>query len=220
MKKMTLIVSMLLCCSVLGVTSRVNGSRPGTGRRMAAKVVNRTPRMASTNAVVVADGIWKERPGGLFGVKFGEQIPASKTLTRGNGEYYVTFQPEKRFRKFTNYRKLVDPRTRLVYGLTCTVMFGGESDAVAEVKNVRDILQQKFPKAWHRIKQADIGYGEGGAIGLSGQNWMIAVTMVAPKSAKVSSSATYQVEIRAIDDHFLPTEVVAPPAPSADLDAL
>ena len=94
----------------------------------------------------------------MFGKKFGETIPAKVALSGGRGERSVTFRPEKRFRKFSNYRQLVDPRTRLVYGLTCSAKFKTEDEANAELAAVRDILKQKFPKAYEAGKRCQIGY--------------------------------------------------------------
>ena len=141
------VVALGFAASGIGFVGRSRGARMGEGKRMDATMVDRSKPKAATNAVVVADGIWKEKPGGLFGKKFGETIPAKVVLSGGRSERFVTFQPEKRFRKFSNYRQLVDPRTRLVYGLTCSAKFKTEAEAEAELDAVKEALKQKFPKA-------------------------------------------------------------------------
>ena len=82
----------------------------------------------------MAEGVWKERPGELFGKKFGEQIKDRVVLMtdKERQERYVTFQPEKRFRRFSAYRQIVDPRTRLVYGLACSSKVKDGTTARAE----------------------------------------------------------------------------------------
>lgn len=221
MKPVMMIVMTMVCCSAFGIYSRgrVTGPKPGEGRRLDSTLIDRSKNKASTNAVVIAGGVWKERPGGLFGKKFGEVISGKIKLSGDKDERHVAFQPEKRFRKFGNYRQLVDPRTRIVYGLTCTAKFREENDAKAEVETVKGILKQKFPKGWQMPKLLQVGYGEGGDGGMLGPYWTVAVTMIAPKS-KQQIGATYEVVIRAVDDHFFPPEVVAPSAPSANLEAL
>ena len=225
MKNVMMVAVVMACCAAsgIGVVGKSRGAKVGEGKRMGATMVDRSKTKASTNAVVVADGVWKDKPGGLFGKKFGEAIPGKTILSGGKDERYVTFQPEKRFRKFTNYCQLVDPRTRLVYGLTCSTKFRDESEAKAEVAEVKSILKQKFPKG--RILPGSskfrIGYEEGGAIPVlsSELHWTLAVTITAPKS-KGQMAASYEVVIRAIDDHFFPSEAAAPAEPSADLDSL
>ena len=221
MKKLVVVVAaMAMSFAAAGsrVVGRSRGARLGEGKRLDATMVDRSKPKASTNAVVVADGVWKENPGGLFGKKFGEMIPAKVVLSGGRGERSVTFRPEQRFRKFSNYRQLVDPRTRLVYGLTCSAKFKTEDEANAESDAVKDVLKQKFPKACVAGKRCRIGYGEGGDGGLSNSYWTIALTVDAPKS-KGQMLAEYEVQIRAIDDHFFPQETTKPTA-SSDLDAL
>ena len=221
MKKMVMVVAVVVlsfAASGIRVIGRSRGARLGEGRRLDATMVDRAKPKASTNAEVVADGVWKENPGGLFGKKFGEMIAAKVILSGGRGERSVTFQPEQRFRKFSNYRQLVDPRTRLVYGLTCSAKFKTEDEANAELAAVKDVLKQKFPKAWPRVSSFRIGYGEDGGMGSLDQYWTIALTVVAPKS-KGQMLAAYEVQIRAVDDHFFPQETTEPPV-SSGLDAL
>ena len=221
MKKLVMVaavVALSFAASGIGVVGRSRGARLGEGKRLDATMADRSKPKASTNAVVVADGVWKENPGGLFGKKFGEMIPAKVVLSGGRGERSVTFQPAKRFRKFSNYRQLVDPRTRLVYGLTCSAKFKNQEEANAELSAVKESLEQKFPKAHVTGRLSRIGYGEGGEGGLTGSHWTIALTVVAPKS-KGQMQAAYEVQIRAIDDHFFPQETTKP-AVSPDLDAL
>ena len=218
-----LIAMAMACCPAFGVYmhGRVRGPKAGEGRPLDLKVVDRSKNKVSTNAVVIADGVWKEHPGGLFGKKFGEAIPGSKMLSGGADGRYVTFQPEKRFRKFSNYRQLVDPRTRLVYGLTCSAKFIDANEARAEVEEVKGILKQKFPKGWKWPSELRVGYGEDGECGVFDPYWTVAVTMVAPKSGRqISTAVMHEVVIRAIDSHFFPAEGAEPPAPSGDLDAL
>lgn len=221
MKNVMMIAVVMACCAAsgIGLVGKSRGAKVGEGKRMGATMVDRSKPKASTNAVVIADGVWKEKPGGLFGKKFGEAIPGKTILSGGKDERYVTFQPEKRFRKFTNYRQLVDPRTRLVYGLTCSTKFRDEAEAKAEVAEVKSILKQKFPKGWQVGNKFQIGYAEDGEGWALGPYWMISVTITTPKS-KGQMSASYEVVIRAIDDHFFPSETAAPAAPSADLDSL
>ena len=221
MKKMVVVVmavALSIAASGIGLVGKSRGARLGEGKRLGATMVDRSKPRASTNAVVVADGVWKENPGGLFGKKFGEMIPAKVVLSGGRGERSVTFQPEKRFRKFSNYRQLVDPRTRIVYGLTCSAKFKNEDEANAEVAAVKDILGQKFPKARTLVSPFRIGYGEGGDGGSLGLHWTIALTVVAPKS-NGQMLAEYEVWIRAIDDHFFPQERTESTV-SSDMDAL
>ena len=100
MKKMVVVVAamaMSFAASGIRVVGRSRGARLGEGRRLDATMVDRAKPKASTNAVVVVDGVWKEKPGGLFGKKFGEMIPAKVVLSGGRGERSVTFQPEQRF---------------------------------------------------------------------------------------------------------------------------
>ena len=220
MKKLVVVAVVVLsfAASGIGLVGKSCGARPGVGKRLDATMADRSKPKASTNAVVVADGIWKEKPGGLFGKKFGEMIPERVVLSGGRGERSVTFQPEKRFRKFSNYRQIVDPRTRLVYGLTCSAKFKTEAEANAELLAVKETLKQKFPKAHTMVSSFKIGYGEGGEGGLLGPSWTIALKVVAPKS-KGQMQAAYEVQLRAIDDHFCPQETTAPTA-VPDLDTL
>lgn len=221
MKNVMMVAVVMACCAAsgIGVVGKSRGAKVGEGKRMSATMVDRSKPKASTNAVVIADGVWKDRPGGLFGKKFGEAIPEKTILSGGKDERYVTFQPEKRFRKFTNYRQFVDPRTRLVYGLTCSTKFRDEAEAKAEVAEVKSILKQKFPKGLRIGNKFQIGYAEDGEGWALGPYWMISVTITTPKS-KGQMSASYEVVIRAIDDHFFPSETAAPAEPSTDLDSL
>lgn len=221
MKKLVVVVAVValsFAASGIGVVGKSRGARLGEGKRLDATMADRSKPKASTNAVVVADGVWKEKPGGLFGKEFGEMISAKVVLSGGRGERFVTFRPEKRFRKFSNYRQLVDPRTRLVYGLTCSARFKTEAEAKAELDAVKEVLKQKFPMAYVAGKSCRIGYGEGGEGGLSNSHWTIALTVDAPKS-KGQMLAEYEVQIRAIDDHFFPQETTKPMV-SSDLEAL
>ena len=221
MKKLVVVVAVVVlsfAASGIGVVGKSRGAKLGEGKRLDATMADRSRPKAATNAVVVADGVWKENPGGLFGKKFGEMISAKVVLSGGRGERFVTFRPEKRFRKFSNYRQLVDPRTRLVYGLTCSARFKTEAEAKAELDAVKDILGQKFPKARTLVSPFRIGYGEGGGGGLLGPHWTIALTVVAPKS-NGQMLAEYEVWIRAIDDHFFPQERTESTV-SSDMDAL
>lgn len=221
MKNVMMIAVVMACCAAsgIGVVGRSRGAKVGEGKRMGATMVDRSKPKASTDAVVIADGVWKDKPGGLFGKKFGETIPEKTILSSSKDERYVTFQPEKRFRKFTNHRQLVDPRTRLVYGLTCSTKFRDEAEAKAEAAEVKSILKQKFPKGCRIGNKFQVGYGVDGEGGMLGPYWVISVTITAPKS-KGQMSASYEVVIRAIDEHFFPPEVAAPAEPSADLDSL
>ena len=222
MKKLVVVVAVValsFAASGIGVVGKSRGAKLGEGKRLDATMADRSRPKAATNAVVVADGVWKENPGGLFGKKFGEMILAKVVLPGGRGERFVTFRPEKRFRKFSNYRQLVDPRTRLVYGLTCSAKFKNEDEAKAELSAVKDILKQKFPKAYIAGKPFRIGYGEGGDDALLGPYWTIELTVAAPKS-KGQMQAAYEVQIRAIDDHFFPKQETTRPTASSDLDAL
>ena len=225
MKNAMMIAVVMACCvaSGIGVVSKSRGAKVGEGKHMDTTMVDRAKSKASTNAVIVADGVWKDKPGGLFGKKFGEMISEKTVLFSVKNERYVAFQPGKRFRKFTSYRQLVDPRTRLVYGLTCSTRFRDEAEAKAEAAEVTSILKQKFPKG-HVLPGSPefrIGYEEGGAIPVLSPelHWTIAVTIIAPKS-KGQMLASYEVVIRAIDEHFLPSETMAPAELSADLDSL
>ena len=221
MKKFVMVaavVALSFAASGIGLVGRSRGARLGEGKRLDATMADRSRPRASTNAVVVADGVWKEKPGGLFGKKFGEMISAKVVLSGGRGERFVTFRPEKRFRKFSNYRQLVDPRTRLVYGLTCSAKFKTEADAKAELVAVKGAFKQKFPKAYVAGKPFRIGYGEGGEGGLLGSHWTIELTVVAPKS-KGQMLAAYEVQIRAVDDHFFP-QGATEPSVSPGLDTL
>ena len=221
MKNVMMIAVVMACCAAfgIGVVGRSRGARLGEGKRLDATMVDRSKPKASTNAVVIADGVWKDKPGGLFGKKFGEAIPEKTALSGGKDERYVTFQPAKRFRKFTNYRQLVDPRTRLVYGLACSAKFRDEAEAKADVAEVKSVLKQKFPKGRRIGNELRVGYGEDGEGGLRGPYWIIALAMTAPKS-KGQMLASYEVVIRAVDNHFFPSETAAPAEPSADLDSL
>ena len=221
MKNVMMVVVVMACCAAsgIGVVGRSRGAKVGEGRRMGATMVDRSKPKASTNAVVIADGVWKDKPGGLFGKKFGEVIPEKTILSGSKDKRYVTFQPEKRFRKFTNYRQLVDPRTRLVYGLTCLAKFRDETEAEAEVAEVKSILKQKFPKGLRIGNKFQVGYGVDGEGGMLGPYWIITLAITAPKS-KGQMLASYEVVIRAIDDHFFPPEITVPAEPSADLDTL
>ena len=221
MKNVMMVAVVMACCAAsgIGLVGKSRGAKVGEGKRMGATMVDRSKPKASTNAVVIADGVWKEKPGGLFGKKFGEAIPGKTILSGGKDERYVTFQPEKRFRKFTNYRQFVDPRTRLVYGLTCSTKFRDEAEAKAEAAEVTSILKQKFPKGWQVGNKFQIGYAEDGEGWTLGPHWVISVAITAPKS-RGAMSASYEVVIRAIDDHFFPSETAAPAKPSADLDSL
>lgn len=219
MRKMTVaLTSMVVCCAMSGagwVSPTVRGAKPGTGKRMEAKMIDRSKKQSS-DAVEIADGVWKSKPGGLFGKKFGEKIPDQTTLKRdrARGESYVSFQPEKRFRSFADYRLIVDPRTRLVYGISCVAKVKGKDACAKEVAELKDILRQKFPKAFSSGKM--IGYYEGGE-GWVGAHWEIAIEEKHPGGQSMSPS---EITIRAIDEHFFPPEQPAKPDSSPDVDVL
>ena len=216
MKKIAMVAVASLACyaaSGIGVVGKSHGAKLGEGRRMNATLVDR-----SKPKVTVPDGVWKERPGGLFGKKFGEQIKDRVVLMtdKERQERYVTFQPEKRFRNFSNYRQIVDPRTRLVYGLTCSSKFNDGEAAKAEVEEVKKVFKLKFPKAILGGSKIWVGYGEDGGGGIL--NWVVELTTSAPKS-KGQLAAAYEITIRAIDEHFHPP-AAATVTSSADLDSL
>lgn len=219
MKKTVACVAMAMVCFAsfgIGVLNpTVRGAKPGTGKRMEAKMIDRSKKQLP-DAVEIADGVWKSKPGGLFGKKFGEKIPDQTTLKRdrARGESYVSFQPEKRFRSFVDYRLIVDPRTRLVYGISCVAKVKGKDACAKEVSGLKDILRQKFPKASSTGKM--IGYYEGGE-GWMGAHWEITIEEKHPGGQSMSPS---EITIRAIDEHFFPPEQPAKPDSSPDVDVL
>lgn len=193
------------------------GPKLGAGKRLDATLVDRTKAKASTNAVVIADGIWKRKPGGLFGRKFGESIPNLTALKhdRERDEFYVSFQPAKRFRSFADYRLIVDPRTRLVYGISCVERVNKE-ECQKELNEIKEIFKQKFPKA--SSTGCAIGYEDEGG-GWAVARWNLAFEVKHPdkKGRRMTPS---EIIIRANDAHFHPSIGEAKPEASPDVEAL
>ena len=223
MKKTAIVAVVALMCSAafgIGVVGKAHGAKLGEGRRMNTTLVDRSKPKAAMQEVAVAEGVWKERPGELFGKKFGEQIKDRVVLMtdKERQERYVTFQPEKCFRRFSAYRQIVDPRTRLVYGLACSSKVKDGTTARAELDEVKNAFKQKFPKACFAGNRIQIGYGEDGGGGLLGAHWVVELSTSAPKS-KGQLAAAYEITIRAIDEHFHPSAAAAV-SPSSDQDSL
>ena len=219
MKKTVACVAMAMVCfasfGIGGLSPTVRGAKPGTGKRLEAKKIDRSKKQAS-GKVEIADGVWKDKPGGLFGKKFGEKIPDRVTLKRDRvrGEFYVSFQPARRFREFADYRQLVDPRTRLVYGISSVMKVTGKDACDKEVSEVKELLRQKFPKASHGGRM--IGYYDGGD-GWVSAHWDLVIDVKHPDGQSMSPS---EISIRAIDEHFFPPEKPVKPELSSDVDAL
>lgn len=221
MKELMMVLMVAMACftvSAVGVVGKSRGAKLGEGKRMGGAMVNRAKSAVSTNAVVVADGVWKTNPGGLFGKKFGEKIADKLTLKedRARGEFYISFQPEKKFRSFTDYRLIVDPRTRFVYGISCVAKIVGRDACEKELEEVKSVFRQKFPNASSQLRM--IGYGDGG-VGWVSAHWDLKFEMKHP-DRKGRTMTPSEITIRAIDQHFFPPSVKEPDAPSPDLDAL
>lgn len=219
-KKLTIATMLVMtCCGVLPAESlgRARESRNGSVKRLEQTTASRTKPKVSTNKVVIADGVWKDNPGGLFGKSFGEKIKDGAILLtdKKRKERYMSFQPTKRFRKFGAYRRLVDPRTRLVYGLTCTARFETMDEARKELDVVKAAFKQKFPNA---SPSGWIGYEEGGG-GWMNDHWSVIYDIIAPEKAR-QIGAAYELVIRAVDEHYRPPSQ-PPESPSvAGVDAL
>lgn len=222
MKKVVMITTLAvatLCTGAipLGPAKRSHGAKLGEGRRIGGTMVDRS-KSVDTNAVVIADGVWKTNPGGLFGKKFGEKIADKLTLKedRARGEFYISFRPEKKFRSFTDYRLIVDPRTRFVYGISCVAKITGRDACEKELEEVKSVFRQKFPNALSQFSM--IGYGGGGG-GWDSAHWDLKFEMKHP-DRKGRTMTPSKITIRAIDQHFFPPVNKKTVAPSPDLDAL
>lgn len=223
MKKVVMITTLAvatLCTGAipLGLTKRAHGAKLGEGKRMSGAMVNRTKYVEATNVVAIADGVWKTNPGGLFGKKFGEKIADQTVLKedRTRGEFYVSFTPEKKFRSFLDYRLIVDPRTRFVYGISCVAKITGRDVCEKELEEVKSVFRQKFPNASSQLSM--IGYGDGGG-GWVSAHWDLKFEMKHP-DRKGRTMTPSEITIRAIDQHFFPPVNKKTVAPSPDLDAL
>lgn len=221
MKRVVVISAVfMLSLAALGIghlSPTSHGPRPGVGKRLDATLIDRSKTTASTNAVVIADGIWKRKPGGLFGRKFGESIPNLTALKhdRERDEFYVSFQPAKRFRSFADYRLIVDPRTRLVYGISCVERVK-EEECRQELNEIKENFKQKFPEAY--MPTGLIGYGDGGGKWLE-SHWNLAFEVKHPdkKGRRMTPS---EITIRAIDPHFHPPMEDTAQKVSPDVEAL
>ncbi len=118
---------------------------------------------------------------GLFGVKFGTIISASKECVTNN-TYSLAYEytPEKKFNEFSDYVLFASPKTRTVYQIRGVYNCSDKDDAKAKIDEVIPILEAKFGRDARKLGDGRIiRFPNGDRIHITIQsNWLMSKVFI------------------------------------------